>query len=232
MTYKHKAGMAAFLATALGVAAQNPTASKHPKVQPGPNEPDWVDLLDKRYHLDMEKDLLNPQEGEIQNVRALFEKAGPGAVTFAPEIALGLEVAIHGGFYLAGTQPEPALTELWSYQHKSTTAQVESGEDLTPPLKPSSSTEFDPGDKPFGLYVENDEFHDRVYTEPVRVSTLNPRLAKQPYKVMIYPYRDRTTGKLVPNTYLIGWEYSTNDDFQDVVCRIGNVKLLKPESKP
>ena len=53
MTSKRKAGLAAFLATALGLAAQNPADSKHPKVQPGPNEPDWVVLLDKRYHLNM-----------------------------------------------------------------------------------------------------------------------------------------------------------------------------------
>ena len=49
---------------------------------------------------------------------------------------------------------------------------------------------------------------------------------KQPYKAMIYPFKDKATGKVVPNSYLIGWEYSTNDDFQDVVCRIDNVKLL------
>jgi hypothetical protein len=30
----------------------------------------------------------------------------------------------------------------------------------------------------------------------------------------------------VPHSYLIGWEYSTNDDFQDVVCRIDNVELV------
>jgi hypothetical protein len=28
-------------------------------------------------------------------------------------------------------------------------------------------------------------------------------------------------------SYLIGWEYSTNDDFQDVVCVIRNVRLKK-----
>ena len=47
---------------------------------------------------------------------------------------------------------------------------------------------------------------------------------------------DKATGKKIPNSYLIGWEYSTNDDFQDVVCRIDNVILLdagKPgEARP
>jgi hypothetical protein len=43
---------------------------------------------------------------------------------------------------------------------------------------------------------------------------------------MIYPFKDKATGKVVPHSYLIGWEYSTNDDFQDVVCRIDNVDLV------
>ena len=44
---------------------------------------------------------------------------------------------------------------------------------------------------------------------------------------MIYPNRDKSTGKQIANSYLIGWEYSTNDDFQDVVCRVDNVVLLR-----
>ena len=43
---------------------------------------------------------------------------------------------------------------------------------------------------------------------------------------MIYPNRDKASGKIVPNSYLIGWEYSTNDDFQDVVCQLDNVILI------
>ena len=43
---------------------------------------------------------------------------------------------------------------------------------------------------------------------------------------MIYPRRDKATGKAVPHSYVIGWEYSTNDDFQDVVCHVDNVILI------
>ena len=56
---------------------------------------------------------------------------------------------------------------------------------------------------------------------------MNARLAKQPYKAMIYTVKDLKTAVVVPNSYLIGWEYSTNDDFQDVVCRIDNVRFLE-----
>jgi hypothetical protein len=58
------------------------------------------------------------------------------------------------------------------------------------------------------------------------VQARNERLAAQPYKVMMYPVKDRTSGAVVPNAYWIGWEYSTNDDFQDVVTKIENVRLF------
>ena len=59
----------------------------------------------------------------------------------------------------------------------------------------------------------------------------NPRLAKQPYKAMIYPNRDKATGRRIPNSYILGWEYSTNDDFQDVVCRVDNVELVEGDAR-
>jgi hypothetical protein len=42
--------------TAVAVAQ----TSKQPKVAPGPNEPDWVVVLDTQYGLKMFDDLLNP----------------------------------------------------------------------------------------------------------------------------------------------------------------------------
>lgn len=200
-------------------------AQTQPKVQPGPNEPDWLVLADRLYGLRMIDDLANPVKTTVEATPGLFRKAGPGEVTFRPILALGLEVPIHGGFY---RKDDPGDKELWSYQHKTKASEIEKGSDLRPPLKDGSRTTFDPGDSPFGLWITNDQFHDRVFTEPSRVKAENPRLSKQPYKAMIYPVKDPMTGKIVPNSYLIGWEYSTNDDFQDVVCRIDNVVLIRP----
>ena len=221
----------AFLAATVCLFASSIPAqtANQPKVQPGPGEPDWSLILEKRYGLRMFDDLANPVKTTPEGTPGLFKKAGPGPVTYTPEIALGLEVKITGGYYLAdGKKPDRKL--VWSYQYKNTAKDVETGEHLPPPLEPKISTRFDPGDAPFGLWVGNDQFKDEVYSEPARVAAYSPRLAKQPYKAMIYPYRDKVTGKLVPHSYLIGWEYSTNDDFQDVVCRVDNVELV--ESKP
>ena len=215
----------------LGLAAlapgDDPPADAQPVVRAGPVEPDWIAILRGIYGLDMTADLANPVRGRPVSVPGRFIKAGPGPVRYVPEMALGLEVTIRGGYYGAGGDPAvPVLEELWSYRFKSGGADVERGEDLAPPLLPGSNTEFDPGDSQFGLYVANDQFHDLVATEPRVVEATNPRLASQPYKAMIYPYRDPETGRLVPDCYLIGWEYSTNDDFQDVVCRVENARLL------
>ena len=215
---------AAQLALALATLFVPPQTPRQPTVQPGPSEPDWLVILDRVYGLRMFDDLINPVETTPEAVRSLFTKAGPGPVTFRPVLALGLEVPIHGGFYVAKDEPDDS--ELWSYQHKTTAKEIESGSDLIPPLREGSKTTFDPGDASFGLWIGNDQFKDKVFTEPRRVRQSNNRMAAQPYKAMIYPVKDRATGKIVPNSYLIGWEYSTNDDFQDVVCRIDNVVLL------
>jgi len=203
--------------------------SKQPKVAPGPNEPDWVVVLDKRYGLKMFDDLLNPLKTTAQATPGLFKKAAPGPVTYTPVIALGLETTNRGGWYSPGADTaKPEKNELWSYTFKNTTSDLETGKNLPPPLADGSKTRFDPGDQPFGLWISNDGFKDGgVFSEPKVVAAVNARLAKQPYKLMIYPYKDKATGKLVPNSYLLGWEYSTNDDFQDVVCRMDNVVLVE-----
>jgi hypothetical protein len=214
----------AALSSAAGAQVTN-----QPRVTPGPVEPDWVAILEGIYGLDMFGDLLNPVETTPEATPGLFRKAGDGPVTYTPVIALGLETVNRGGYYLPSQGPgEPMKSPLWSYQFKNTGQDLERNENLPPPLAEGSETTFDPGDRPFGLWVANDGLDDGgVFTEPAVVRAVNDRLAKQPYKAMIYPVKDPKTGEVVPNSYLIGWEYSTNDDFQDVVCRVDNVELIR-----
>jgi hypothetical protein len=219
----------ALLAVASMAQAQTP---KQPKVAPGPNEPDWDVVLRKQYGLSMFDDLLNPVKSTAEATPGLFKKAGPGPVVFVPVIALGLETINRGGHYTPGPDDRsPRKHELWSYQFKNTTQDLETGKNLPPPLAEGSMTSFDPGEAAFGLWISNDGLKDGgVFSQPKLVAANNERLAKQPYKAMIYPFRDKATGKLVPHSYLIGWEYSTNDDFQDVVCRLDNVDLIPVDS--
>ena len=211
--------------SALGTMGQEP---KQPRVAPGPNEPDLKVVLDKMYGLSMFGDLANPVKVSTAAVPGLFRKAGPGPVTYEPVIALGLETVNRGGWYRPGRDAATLeKKELWSYQFKHTTKDFDLGRVLAPDLAKGSTTTFDPGDQPFGLWVANDGLKESdAYSQPGVVAALNKRLAKQPYKAMIYPLKDKATGKLRPDSYLIGWEYSTNDDFQDVMCRVDNVQLV------
>jgi hypothetical protein len=237
MMIRRTAAMVGWCLIAAATAeAQEP---HQPKVAPGPNEPDWAVVLGERYGLSMIDDLLNPVTTTAAEVRGLFRKAGPGPVTYAPVIALGLETRTRGGWYRPSPTADgkPEKSALWTYTAKNTTADLKNETNLPPRLEDASKVEFDPGDRPFGVWAANVGLPDGgVFSEPAVVAKVNARLASQPYKAMIYPYRDKATGKKIPNSYLIGWEYSTNDDFQDVVCRIDNVILLdagKPgEARP
>jgi hypothetical protein len=218
----------ALAACALFAGRAEPQTPKQPKVAPGPNEPDWEVILKTKFGLSMFDDLANPVRTDARAVPGRFKKAGPGPVVYTPVIALGLENTTRGGWYIPAFADEgPRTRDLWSYRLKNTAKDIETGSNLPPRLLEGSTTSFDPGDEEFGLWVANDDFKDeRVLSEPRLVAALNKRLAAQPYKAMIYRYKDKATGKVVPHSYLIGWEYSTNDDFQDVVCRVDNVDLV------
>ncbi|MHC4441231.1 MAG: SMP-30/gluconolactonase/LRE family protein [Planctomycetota bacterium] len=199
-----------------------------PKVGLSHGEPTWPDLLKKQWGLDIDRDLRNPLVEGVKPAAMFqrFNKKKP--VTFKPLIALGMETTTRGGWYTSEMRGHVAVVkkEAWSYTYKQSEAQMKSGKFTKPPLE-SGSGQFDPGDRPFGLWVSNDQFNDGgVYTGPRVTAGMNKRLKKQPYKAMIYPYVDPETKKFVEHSYLIGWEYSTNDDFQDVVARIDNVKLM------
>ncbi len=220
---------ARFSVLGCGATAAFGQTARQPKVAPGPHEPDWVKILDERYGLSMFGDLANPVAGAVEAVPGLFRKAGAGPVKYEPLLALGLETITRGGWYAAAAEHASIRKiELWSYQHKHTTRDLATNGRISPPLLEGSKTTFDPGDGPFGLWVSNDGLKEAgAFSEPLANRALTPRFAQQPYKAMIYPYKSRRDGPVVPHAYLIGWEYSTNDDFQDVVCLLENVALVK-----
>lgn len=214
------------LAAGLAWAGEGDSGAQ-PRVAPGPSEPDWVAILDAFYGLRMIDDLENPVRTTAEAAPGRFRKAGPGPVRYRPVLALGMEATTRGGWYVAGEGGQPERRPLWSYTFRSTGNDLEAKGEIRPPLADGSGVEFDPGDREFGLYAANDGLEDGgVFTEPAVVKAVNARLAAQPYKAMIYRVRERKSGQVVPHSYLIGWEYSTNDDFQDVVCLVENVELV------
>ncbi|MGQ9649959.1 MAG: SMP-30/gluconolactonase/LRE family protein [Phycisphaerae bacterium] len=225
-------GCQVLLAVIVSLTAGGVAFGGQPKVSPAQNEPDWSRIL-RQFGLDIDKDLRNPLLDGV-TPSGLFGKADLGKpVVFTPIAAWGLETPTHAGWYPAGptvTHVPPNVDrvrkEVWTYAYKQPSTEIEKSSYTPPPLK-SGAVEFDPGDQPFGLWVSNEGFAgEAVYSQPALVFKTNARLRSQPYKAMIYPCCDAKAGRLVPDSYLIGWEYSTNDDFQDAVTRIDNVVLL------
>jgi hypothetical protein len=196
-------------------------------------EPTWPDLLTQQWGLYERYDLLNPPAEGVAPA-ALFSKADlTQPVTFTPIIALGPKTITHGGWYRAGPRADQtgsltayARPELWSYKHRSPNKEIKQGQ-FTPVSLESGSVEFDPYYQIFGLWVSNDLWPDGgVFTQPAAVVRMNTRFKDQPHRTAIFTNRDAATGQPIKHSYIIGWDYSGDGQFHDVVTQIDNVKLL------
>jgi trehalose utilization protein len=147
-----------------------------------------------------------------------FVRAGRGPVKTYPVASYGLIKDCAAGWYT----PEgdgPKRRDLWKVEAKF-------NKQDRPPLAKGAKTEFDPGDKPFGLWVSTGGFTappEFVCTGDADNAAIKRFGGKPIHKARVYA-AVRSDGTAVPNAYLIGWEYSTNDDFQDIVTLVENVK--------
>lgn len=205
------------------IAAAGPTSQ--PAINPNPAEPGLCELLETHWGLHCERDLRN--RITTQGARSgLFHKHDPAKpVTLTPLLAFGIETTTHAGWYrdaISNTR-----TQLWSYAFKSPASDGKAK--AVTPIPHTGTTTFDPGDSPFGLWVSNEQFADGgVFSQPAMVANVNARLREQPIKALIYPTRgpDRQP---VRNSYVVAWEYSDNDDYQDLIVRIDNVRLIQSD---
>lgn len=157
--------------------------------------------------------------GELAGQR--FVKAGPGPVRFTPLAAYGVEKICRGGWYEAGNpNRQPKKTTLW-------TIDAPHNKQVKPPLMPNSKIEFDPGDnKLFGLWVATEGFPgETIYTEDALQAFIKRFPATGRHKAHFYA-AVRTDNTPIPNAVLIGLEYSTNDDNQEIVALVENVKVI------
>lgn len=189
-------------------------------------EPPFGEVLDKlRMDFSFEDEILIEEP-----YRGIFIKTGDVVeVVLIAKYSFGTmeEVCqVRAGYYLMG-DPE-ALKPLF-------TCGVEANDktDITGlPADPRGPYIFDPGTKPFGLYVQSANFNkefdlngETVYTQ----DGLNKRITrfgKDVHKARIYPYK--TKDDRIGDWYVVCWEFSTNNDFQDLILVIRGVELLQP----
>ncbi|HET6383488.1 MAG TPA: hypothetical protein VFJ58_08875 [Armatimonadota bacterium] len=207
----------AALAAGIAAAAIAPAAAPvdkgipKPKIDPAVaahqiGEPSLQDILDKLgYDIDTKTEEIPAQ---------LFRKAGRGPVTHEPIAAFGLPKVCASGWYIP-TEARPTLKPTWQTDEKH-------NKQYTPPIAAGGKITFNPGRRVFGLFVSTAGFKDETVCTQDALQKYVPRFpADDRHKAHVFPAR--RNGQLIPNTYVIGWEYSTNDDDQDMVTLVSNV---------
>jgi hypothetical protein len=186
-----------------GVSLQEPDAIPQTPIKvreeraKGSGEPGLQTILDKLGYS------INTEKEEIRG--ELFVPADPAKpVTHRPLAAYGLLKVCTSGWYRP-TADRPDKIVLWKVDEP--------------------KTEFQPGDKPFGLWVATAGFPDETICTEDALHRFVPRF-KPNDRHKAHVFAVRREGKLVPNAYIIGWEYSTNNDDQDIVTLVENVRIV------
>ncbi len=182
----------------------------------GDNEPPLaqiVDALDYRVNVGGTGLILGTGTGPIGDevVAPLFERASAAPVTLRPVARYSpVGLSAYGTFVLNGDAARvQVLGTMASGGHQA----------LNPSLEPGSQTSFDPGNQPFGIYLAANGTYPTQDTFTLdRLNTGTTRHA-----VRTYPLRD-SAGRMVPNSYLLGFEPSANGDYQDAVFLLENVR--------
>ncbi len=103
------------------------------------------------------------------------------------------------------------------------------------PADPRGPYRFDPGNQPFAFYVQSANFNPEFSANGETVSTqdtVNRRISRfgtDIHKARIYPYQTKHGVK--PDWFVIGWEFSINNDFQDLITVVRGVRLIRPPEK-
>lgn len=176
----------------------------------GSGEPGLQTILDKLGYS------INTEKEEIRG--ELFVPADASKpVTHRPIAAYGLLKVCTSGWYRP-TADRPDKTVLWKVDEPNNKRD-------NPPLMDGAKTEFQPGEKPFGLWVATAGFPDETICTEDALHRFVPRF-KPNDRHKAHVFAVRREGKLVPNAYIIGWEYSTNNDDQDIVTLVENVRIV------
>ncbi len=153
----------------------------------------------------------------------LFVRAGPGLVTHRPIAAYGVPNRCSSGWYRP-TEGAPRPETLWVIDSN------HNKQDL-PPVMPGGRTDFDPGGTPFGLWVSSSGFkNETVYTEDALQRFVLRFKTNDRHKAHVFAVKK--SAQVVHDQYVIGWEYSTNNDDQDVVTLITNVQPASTTGSP
>ncbi len=180
----------------------------------GNNEPTFQNVVDALgYEIDVGGTKLTLGTGAKpigdEVVHPLFTKAGPGPVTMRAVARYSPAETLPFGWYEPVAKGTPTT-------HVLATIALGAEQSLNPALVVPGVPSFDPGNVSFGLYVDSNTFKRNTYTQ----DALNT--GPTVHATRVYPLKDRQ-GKLVANSFLLGFEDAANGDYQDYVFVITNV---------
>ena len=155
-----------------------------------------------------------------------FVKAGTGPITLTVAARFSPAGVLPYGWY-----PSSASSTMTTVGTMSMIVDAQTSNKarmVYPPLLAGSSTTFDPGSGPFGLWVYSDQKTEK-YNEGG--NTINgdydytqdaPNSPTGVHRIKSYPLKD-STGTAIPHQYLVAVEEAGNGDYQDYVFVVGNV---------
>jgi hypothetical protein len=163
----------------------------------------------------------NPNPGTLPGVEAGTDEVGAQRlrrvdagqpVTLVPIARFSPPGELPFGYYSPGNPGQ--ATEVGVMSRETDPHTNDKSRMLEPPLA-RGSTEFDPGDGAFSLFMEP-EGASPIYGEDAENSDGQ-------HRVKVFVLHDGG-GAAIPNTYLVGGEEASNGDYQDYVFVISNVE--------
>ena len=167
-------------------------------------------------------------EGGTDEVAAPhFVKAAAGAVTMSVAARFSPVGVLPYGWYPKGSSSTHNIVGTMSMISDPQTS--DKARMVLPPPAAGSSTTFDPGSAPFGLWVYSDQATQKYaaanavngdydYTEDALNSPANV------HRIKTYPLKD-ATGATIAQSYLVAVEEAGNGDYQDYVFVLRNVNV-------
>jgi hypothetical protein len=141
---------------------------------------------------------------------ARFRRAGRSPVSIYPVARFSANERFPYGYYTGENAPQV---------HPLGAVAADQDQKLNPEIEPDAVTTFDPGEGPFGIFVNLGRRYS--YTE----DKMNTGVVR--HTARVYPLKSHT-GVRLPDVFAIAFESTGDGDYQDLVFLLWNVKPASP----
>jgi hypothetical protein len=168
--------------------------------------------------------LPNIEAGSDEVAAPLFRKQRASNVSLVPVARFSPKGPMPFGFYPAGNSDKRELVATMAAMPDAQTS--DKARMVLPPV--TGSTDFDPGDARFGIWVYTDQASQKYDSGGAKTngdyaySEDAPNTPAGVHRTKVYPLKD-ASGASIPDSYLLAVEEAGNGDYQDYVFVLSNV---------